>query len=223
MQRPTGRWGRVRNLLVSVTVAVATIGAPASISRAAAPPPPLDACLDHGAFNIADPACDAHSPVSGSQFGPIDRVVTHAVQPGGLATLSFTPVGEFFTDRVVSCGDAGCIGHGVGWRPTDRMLYEFISPCSNTDISCTVRYWPGIGDGGERWGVIYSVHGLGITPLGGTAHALYAPPRFYPVRADAVDATGAPGRSPPTGSLTPCGRARRLPPRVARHRTGSSH
>ena len=109
-----------RFLVVAMLLGVATLGGGASVApvEAAAPPPPLDACLQAGSFNIADDFCHAYAPQRGAQYGPISGIgVVKAPRgvPIALAIPGGTDVG-FGPQPGEICGEFGCIRNGTSWR-----------------------------------------------------------------------------------------------------------
>lgn len=188
---------RIRStaLLVASIVTIGMLGlGPGRPARAAAPVPPLDACLSGGTFSQGDPACTSHRPAWGDAFGTIGAVVQHVVNVGDEVALSFQPSASVSYTEPESCGDAGCIWHAISWRPESGAPITTVSGCGPRDVACTVRLGalPEVGDAGERWIVMYAEHFRGRFSQEGVAHAFFVQPRFYPVRLDAVGPDGAP-------------------------------
>ncbi len=194
----SGRAHLVRTMATAALVTTVLVVVAASPAvRAAAPPPSLDACLDGGSFNIAEPACqETHPPSWGDQFGPIGGIITHLARRGDAIDLAFNPGAATFYDRPISCGIGGCIGHSIAWRSEEGQVrgrwMETVSGCSGSDEVCSFRIWPDydVGDEAERWWVLYVQHYRGIFPQKGEAHAFSVAPRYYPVRLDPVDTAG---------------------------------
>jgi hypothetical protein len=153
----------------------------------------LDECLASGAFRQSDPDCRDHVPASGSTFGWISSVVRHPVQPGEEVTLAIEGVDDLSFDRPILCGEEGCLYHRISWRVEDRAAGEVVRGCGDRDATCTIRVWPRrfVGDEAERWTVVYGEHFAGRRSASGVAHAIYMPPRYYPVTLDARTPEGA--------------------------------
>ncbi len=189
----------LRPFVLAIVATVAGMGAIAPLARAEAPPPALDPCLDHGAFNIQERDCILrHPPAWGDWFGPIGSITRHVVHRGDTLELGFDPGVPVFFDRPISCGIGGCIGHAILWRAEEGLArglwMEHVRGCAGSDLECAFRAWPDydLGDAAERWIVLYAQHYRGIFPQKGEAHAIYLAPRFYPVRLDPVDTRGRP-------------------------------
>ncbi len=167
-------------------------------TRAAAPSPPLDACLSRGSFAIGDPECLAYAPEQGNQFGPIAGIEALEVERGMPFTLSI-PGGssiDFGPPQGQQCGERGCPSEAISWRRGSAPGSQgvgFLSGCGATDITCEVVYAPPtIGDRGEFYQVVFGEQYHGITPTGNSViWALYTPPIIYPVALMPVDTSGA--------------------------------
>lgn len=184
--------------LAALALVAGTLVGTTPPTEAAAPMPPLDACLARGSFNIQDPDCGDHTPrANGPKYGPIGAVHVVQVQRGVPVRLGYPESFDF--DRPSRpCGDAGCPHHSILWRAEvsprgfESDGLAFGPGCGATDVSCTVRFDPAfIGDAGEVYEVVYGQHFDGIYPQDGVAWVLYTPPLIYPVRLDPVDSTGA--------------------------------
>jgi hypothetical protein len=196
MERLTMDLARSIRLVIAACLATSAVGlwGLATPTAAAAPPPPLDACLAGGSFSQGAPECSVHRPAWGTDFGVIGSVVQHVVDPGDVVALGFQPSTTIDFTEPESCGDAGCIWNSVSWRPEAGAPLEIVSGCGARDLSCSVRVgeMPEVGDGAERWMVMYAEHFRGRFAQEGVAHAISVTPRFYPVTVEAVGPDGAP-------------------------------
>ncbi|MFN8518739.1 MAG: Calx-beta domain-containing protein [Chloroflexota bacterium] len=164
---------------------------PSAPAAAAGPLPPLTGCLARGAFTLQDEACSDLVPLRGDRFGPIDSVRPVSVPASGSVQLSF-PGGETidFDKPTGACGENGCPTASVLWRATGSQGVGMSGGCGSRDVDCSVSVTPGVGDAGEDYRVVLAQRYNGITPVGGVAFALYAPPQLYPVRVDTITPAG---------------------------------
>lgn len=190
--------GRLRSLgsvvLAGAIVALGIVGSLSMPASAAAPPPPLDACLAQGSFDISDKDClSLHRPQGGLANGGIAGVEQHVTTWGGQVSVTSSARPPQPLGTAVVCGDLGCVGYQMAWRGSGDGSYQVVSGCTGVDLTCTIRYWPRyLGDRGEGWGVLYGQLYYGRTPMGdGTAYALYAPPRAYRLHLPPRDVRGA--------------------------------
>jgi hypothetical protein len=181
-------------LFLVAGLAIIASAAPKTVD-AAAPAPPLDACLARGSFNLADNDCWIHAPAYGNYVGPIGNVVTRTVQRGETVEMGYPNGASIdFINPTRPCGDLACPHNTIVWRVgRSGVGMTHVSACGATDITCTYTFNPTeIGDFGEHWFVVFGEHYDGIYPVTGTAFAFYAPPTIYPVRLNPVDTNGDP-------------------------------
>lgn len=116
MSRTTAVRARLVTLGTASVIDATTLAVSAP-AGAAAPAPPLDACLSRSSFTIGDAACLGYAPERGNQFGPIAGIEVLTVERGVPFTLSIPGgAGIDFGPPSGPCGENGCPREAVIWR-----------------------------------------------------------------------------------------------------------
>ncbi len=187
------RRSRPGSLLFSLAFLAGVVGT--SPAQAAAPAPPLDACLRAGSFLIQDQVCLYRRPAGGDQFGPISGITVLTV-PRGQAVVLSIPGGSdvgFGPQPNELCGDLGCVRNGARWRTgAFTQGLTMVDGCGGEDADCTMTSAPPfVGDRGEIFQVVYGQIYRGSYPTSASQMwAVYTPPSIYPVELTPVDTSG---------------------------------